>query len=104
LIETYAGSPYIPAGHIPLKSGQSLFIPVDSTAVMDTHVEVINHRWSHGFLPEDPRAYPETVSAHAGTTVYPRGVFVTVLRGVFTIPVADISKQFHIDGTPIGPS
>jgi hypothetical protein len=90
LIETWAG---LSEGFVaPLVPGLVLFIHVAAIADGDEGVEVLHSRWTHVSLPEDPDMRAVSASAPEGVSVYPRGTFVTAIRGIRSIPVANLYR------------
>ena len=105
LIETWAGvtNAMYADDAFPLVPGLVLFIHVGAVADGDEGVEVLNSAWTHFNLPDDPINGPVSATVHEGVNVYPRGTPVTILRGVTSIPVAELFRGDQKSGTH-GPS
>jgi hypothetical protein len=101
LVETWAGSASY--DQFPLRAGLVIFIHVTAIADTEMGVEIYHSQWTHNVLPDPPDAGAVSATAHEGISIYPKGTHVTVLRGVHSIPVADMTRS-EWNGEFVGPS
>jgi hypothetical protein len=87
LIETWEGRADM-GPH--LRTGLVVFVYVAGVGVDQGGVTVFNSRWTHCLLPDNPESTHLGTTVHEGATYYPSGTVVTILRGVQSIPVANL--------------